>query len=180
MVPDLSGDTDAIRSFQAGSGPVIAGPKGYCVDNTNSRVSDGAGFVLLGGCDVLAGTRDSPRHRALLSASFALGDGLPSVAEYPALLQTDAGRALLSRAGDAATVEILSHETRRDTLFFQVRDTSPNPGAQIAVEHWRAAFRLGDHVVMLSVLSPAAAPLEARAARGKIESFADAVRRANR
>lgn len=179
MVPDLSRDASETRVFRAPEGPAIAGPAGYCIDPENSRASVDGGFVLLGGCDILAGARRGPQHYAILSASYAPASSLPRAADYAGFLSSERGRAMLSRASDARTVGILSSEVDRDILYLHVRDTSPNEGARLAPEHWRAAFFHKGHALMLSVHSTADAPVSARDGRVKIGEFVRAVRRAN-
>ncbi len=179
MVPSLSRDVPETRMFRDPGGLTIVGPRGYCVDPENSRSDGGAGFVLLGGCDVLADARRGPRHHAILSATFAPADAAPGVRDYAAFMASSRGREMLSRTDDPATVTILDSRVEGDMLLLHVRDTSPNTGAPLAQEHWRAAFFTGGHAVMLSVHSTEGSPLATRTGRSKITDFARAVQRAN-
>ncbi len=178
-VPNLSRGGDATRVFQDPGGLRIAGPRGYCVDTENSEAANGAGFVLLGGCDILADARRGPQHYAILSATYANTDGPGSTQDYATFFATAQGRAMLSRADDPGTVTILDSRESRGVLYLHVRDTSPNPGARLAAEHWRAAFPLGNHGVMLSVHGTDSNPIGTADGRSKIGDFVRAVQRAN-
>lgn len=178
-VPDLSRGGTETRVFRDPGGLRVAGPRGYCVDPENSEAANGTGFVLLGGCDVLAEARRGPRHYAILSATYAASDGPGSARDYADFFATAQGRALLSRADDPRTVTILDSHLAQGVLYLHVRDTSPNPGARLAADHWRAAFPLGGYGLMLSVHATQSAPIAAADGRAKIGDFVRAVQRAN-
>ena len=178
-VPDLSHGGAETRTFADPGGLRVVGPQGYCVDGDNTQTANGSGFVLLGGCDVLANARRGPKHYAILSATYAPADGATSVGDYAAFFGTLQGLALLSRTNDPATVTVLENTVERGVLYLHVRDTSPNEGARLANEHWRAALLVGGYGVMLSVHATASAPIALRDGRGKIGEFVRAVHRAN-
>ncbi len=178
-VPDLSRGGTETRVFRDPGGLAITGPSGYCIDPENAvRQADG-GFVLLGGCDVLAGARRGPRHHAILSATYAMVDAGIAIRDYASFLDTARGQAMLSRADDAATITVLDRDLRGDVLYLHIRDTSPNEGARLAAEHWRAALVVNGHGVMLSVHSTEASPIAPAEGRSKITAFVRAVQSAN-
>ena len=178
-VPDLSRGAEETRVFRDPGGLAITGPTGYCIDPENSGPQGDGGFVLLGGCDVLAGARRGPRHHAILSATYAGVDAGISVRDYASFFDAPRGQAMLSRADDAGTVTVLSRDLDGDVLFLHVRDTSPNEGVPLAADHWRAALVVNGHGLMLSVHSTDAAPISAADGRRKIAAFVRAVQRAN-
>ena len=178
-MPDAGERGTETRVFRVPGGVAIAGPRGFCIDPENSASQGNAGFVLLGGCDVLAGARRGPRHYAILSATYAAVDTDIAVRDYASFFDTPRGQAMLSRADDAATVTVLSRDLQRDVLYLRVRDTSPNQGARLAAEHWRAALVVNGHGVMLSLHSTDAAPIGPDDGRRKMAAFVRAVQRAN-
>lgn len=167
------------RVYAAPGGLQFAGPPGYCVDRDNTQASGSSGFVLLGGCDVLAGADRGPRQHAILSATYAPLEQPTSLAELSAFFETRAGRALLSRSGEASSVTILDNSVEDHVLFLHVHDTSPNAGAPLAPEHWRAALLIGGYGLMLSVHATRPAPLARGEGHVKIGAFARAVQRVN-
>lgn len=164
-------------------GVAIAGPEGYCVDPVGTRERAGGAFVLFGACAALTGEGRLPPRRALLSAAVSPpGDG-PLVASDPAALvgffESEAGRALLSRSGEAARVRLIRSEVRDGVLWLRLSDTSPFEGAEVAADYWRAVFDVGPHVVSLAAIPLARRPLAPEGARALLESFVARTRAAN-
>jgi hypothetical protein len=179
FIPEFNRRDDATRSLSVAGGLIIAGPAHFCIDTTNTRNRGEGAFVLLGGCDVVAGAHRGPRDHAILSASVAQVAEPPSAEDYAGFFATPEGRALLSRAGDAGSVEIRDSTISNGVLFLRVQDTSDNEGPRLSADHWRAVLGQSGHMVMLSVLSRADDPLGAAVSRVILDSFVAAVRRAN-
>jgi hypothetical protein len=122
-------------------------------------------------------------RRALLSAAVSPpGDGPVVAADAAALVaffEGEAGRALLSRSGDAAQVRLIDSELRDGVLFLRLADTSPFEGAEVSAEYWRAVFDVGAHVVSLAAIPLARRPLRPDGARALLESFVARTRAAN-
>ena len=181
-----TGGDGTVESVDVAGGAVtIAGPRGYCVDPETTR--DGAApVVVLGSCAALAGSSDAPRpdRGAVLTASVVqtgmqmppIGDALDELADF---LASEPGRAALSRAGDAGSVEVLETAEREGVLFVRLSDVSAFDGPEIAPDYRRAIFELGGHIVTLSALSPAAHPLDDSGREVALEAFVRAVMAAN-
>jgi len=163
----------------------IGGPRGYCVDPVGTRDNSRGAFVLMGSCAALNGTARAqhPDRLAVLTATVSTDPGGPRVADslddLAAAFATEAGRAMLSRSGDAATVEVIEVQPLRGILFLHLRDSSPFEGPAIAQDYWRAVLDVGDRMVMLSVIPLESPPLGSLAARAILESFLDRVLREN-
>lgn len=164
----------------------IGGPLGYCVDPVGTRDNDAGAFVLLGSCAGLS--RDSsarhPGRLAVLTASVTVrGDG-PAVAEITdemaSYFGSTAGRAILSRSGQAETVVLRGAQTRDGALFLRISDSAGFDGPEVGEEYLRVVFDVGDSIVMLSVLPLAEQPMEPRALQSLLDAFRDRVLRENR
>ena len=177
----LRGDSTTESIDVAGGAVTIAGPRGYCIDPEGTQ--EGATPVVLrGSCAALSGARDAPRpdRAAVLSAAVIetgtrmppIGDALDELADF---LASEPGRATLSRAGDADSVEVLDTGAREGVLFVRLSDTSSFDGPEIEPEYRRAIFEIGAHIVTLSVLSPAGRPLDDDARQVTLEAFVRSV-----
>lgn len=168
-----------------GGSVTVAGPRGFCVDSTASRDGREAAFVLLGSCASLSGSplAPAPQVPAILTASVLAG-GAELVAEtepLAAFFRSPAGRAALSRSGEADTVEVLETVARNGAIFLRVRDTSASgpEGPPVEPEYWRAILALNGRLVTLSALGHKARPLSGGAKRAAIEAFLARMRAAN-
>lgn len=163
---------------------VIAGPPGYCIDREATRTGDGNAFVLLGSCAVLGGGQ-APAAQAVLTASVLAGapTSQPLVAAFPemaAFFRSPAGRAALSRSGQAADVTVRQIETVKDVMVLRLSDTSTISGASVEPDYWRAVFSVRGRIVSLSVLAMKAQPMAAAGQRRVLDTFVARVRRENR
>jgi hypothetical protein len=163
---------------------VIAGPPGYCIDRQATRTGEGNAFVLLGSCAALGGGA-APVARAVLTASVLAGapTSQPLVAAFADMavfFRSPAGRAALSRSGQARDVTIRQIETVKDVMVLRLNDTSASAGAAVAPDYWRAVFSVRGRIVSLSVLGLKAQPLAAEGQRRLLEAFVTRVRRENR
>jgi len=162
----------------------IAGPQGYCVDRTASRVSDGSSFVLLGNCAAIAKSSRAPqpRQRAVLSASVGEAQEGPALSgqieQLNSFFYSDQGRALIAKSGNAADVQIQDTFFRNDTFFLRARETE-GAAPELGPERWRAVMQLNDRLVSLSVMEAADAPMSADGGLSLISEFARNVRNAN-
>lgn len=156
----------------------IAGPPGYCIDPSASHEAHTGSFILLGSCASLAGSADSarPKTAAILTATISpsgageadLSGFFPTMAKF---LQSDAGRAALSRSGKAKTVKILKITSVGDVMFVSVRDTARAQGQDVEPDYWRALFALNGQMVTLSAISLKTMPLDQSAKRALLEKF---------
>lgn len=163
---------------------IIAGPPGYCIDPQATRTGEGNAFVLLGSCAVLGGG-SAPQSRAVLTASVLAGapTSQPLVAAFPemaAFFRSSAGRAALSRSGQAGDVTVTQIETVKDVMVLRLSDTSASGGAAVAPDYMRAVFSVRGRIVSLSVLGLKTQPLAVSGQRRILDNFVARVQRENR
>jgi len=149
------------RSVALVGGEVIAdAPRGYCVDDATSAPS--AGFAVLAPCASLGATASAPRDIGVATVQVGPPES-QSVAGaeigFRDFLITDAGTALLSSAGNAEAITILSSQAfdARVMIHFADTGTPPLPGLQ--QEEWRAFTDVSGRLVTISLRGLAAAPL---------------------
>jgi hypothetical protein len=135
-------------------------------------------------CAALGGGQ-APAARAVLTASVLAGapTSQPLVAAFPEMavfFRSPAGRAALSRSGQAGDVNVRQIETAKDVMVLRLSDTSANSGASVESDYWRAVFSVRGRIVSLSVLAMKAQPLAAARQRRVLDAFVAQVRRENR
>lgn len=154
----------------------VAGPAGYCVDETATRESDNEAFVLLTRCS--ATRRNSPILSATVTGMMAPGSAdSENLTRLGAFLDTRGGRAQLSRRGNAADVTIIQTQVANGALWLRIED-SGNPGT-FEPDYWRAIMPVADRVVTLSVLSARAHPVGAERSLRALRDFVAAMRNRN-
>ncbi|RMD48866.1 MAG: hypothetical protein D6832_03010 [Alphaproteobacteria bacterium] len=166
---------------------VLAGPAGFCVDESASRTDTDPAFVLFASCAALAGDARAPQpeDRALLTASVATaGDGMAGAvsrtsADLDRYFRSEAGRAALARDGDPAKVRVLASYSREGVFYLRARDTGQAEIPGTAPDYWRAYFDVGNQIVSLSVLEPRDKPLGPERSLTLLGRFIDAVRARN-
>ena len=149
----------------AGRSLQIAGPRGYCVDAASIEVSGANAFALLGPCPVISRSPLAPHpdRAAILTATFGpattQGGVQQSAQRMEAFFRSDAGRAALSRSGDAGSVLIMDSFFNDGVYYLRARDSSPAivPGA--APDSWRAWFDLPGQIASVSVTGTTSQPL---------------------
>lgn len=180
------GGADAPREVQVTSDAVtITGPRGFCVDPTAVRNSDDTGFVLLGNCAAISGSARAgqPDVSAVLTAAVSApssgGSLTANLEALEAFFQSDDGRALLSRSGDASSVQILDTRRQSGMFLLHARDTSAGEVVGVASEYWRAYLDIGPRLATLSVLALEDAEASDAQVLSTLTQFADAIRAAN-
>ncbi|MEL6607913.1 MAG: hypothetical protein AAFO93_03285 [Pseudomonadota bacterium] len=153
----LSGDGRGGGAMVASSrvtfadGFVVAAPGGYCVDNRRTRQSGASGFTVLASCENLGGAPGTGvAEPGLITVSISPGSiGAPgTLAE---LAQTTAGRARLSRSGQADSVQVHTTATSSRAVYVNLTDRSPGGAGGLDPRHWKAAFDAAGRVVVVSV-----------------------------
>lgn len=163
----------------------IGGPDGYCVDPLGSNELEESSFVILGSCAALREDPDSPHpvRLAVLTATVSKSTGGPRVAdtldELAEVFASPAGRAMMSRSGDAESVSLLETQASDGVLLLRLQDNSPFDGPEVSGEYWRALLDAGGRLVMLSVIPLRSAPLSAEASRALLDAFLARVQREN-
>lgn len=163
----------------------ITGPEGYCVDADSTRDSGDTAFVLMGNCAVISGRRSAgqPAVPAILTASLSeadpsqtLRDAIPDLGNFFA---SEEGRQLLSRAGDADTVEVLDSFHQSDVFYLRARDSSASEIQNVSADYWRSYLDVGDRIATLTVLGREDSPIPADTALQTLREFTQAVLDAN-
>lgn len=166
-------------------GIVIAAPAGYCIDMTVLRSEVDNAFVLLVGCAGLEGKGQQARQTAVLTATVTVpaAPAAPLAPTFPAMatfLQSEPGRAALSRVGNARTVRVVSVSAADDVLYVRAADAAAQAwGQPVEQDYWRAIFETKGKYVTLTALGLKDQPLGATEKRRLLEAFVRAVRRAN-
>lgn len=174
-----------LRVTVDGRAVVVTGPPGYCVDRSASREGPEGAFVLLGSCAALGGGRAAPKDApAVLIATIApgaSGEGLgpEGFAGLATFFTSEPGRAALSRAGDAGSVQVLEALSVGDVLYLRIADQAAAEGQALDPEYWRAILPLRGRMVTLSVLSEAGSPLPPGGARAALDTFVARMQAAN-
>ena len=129
--------------FAQGKVTLVA-PPGHCIDPTMLRQEADGGFALLPRCNLMHGTQLVGRNRAaVITATIgpAQGAKAPSTAE---LAQT-AGGAKLLYYEDKGLLSLVR---------LQWPGHSAMGGSGASAEHWRGAFVVNDHLVVLALYAP--------------------------
>ena len=181
------GGTQAPTSIAlASGGPVIVGPSGFCIDQAQSHESGATAFVLLGSCASLSRSAEAehPAAKAVLTASITPANpgAAPlskSFKQLEAYFRSEAGRAALSRSGNAATVKVVRTQVAGDVFLFELTDTAPAGNNRVQARSWRGLMQVRGRIVSLAVLGLAAEPLNSTTLRMLASDFAAALRAAN-
>ncbi|WP_376875527.1 hypothetical protein [Albirhodobacter sp. R86504] len=157
-------------------------PRGYCVDAQATRATADGGFALFGSCASLNPLRSFSRPKlpvALAAMVTGAGPEQPLRQSFPALerfFQSRAGRAALSRTGDASTVALIELRREGDILMIHLTDTSVmTDSAQMSETYWRALASIGGRMVSLSALPRAGYEIDDADQRALLLDFASRV-----
>lgn len=182
LAPGTGPEAPPARMAVAGGTVVVAGPSGFCIDTIASRDNREGALVMLAACRSLAGGGPGTgRARgAILTASVTPAPAPAPVGELAlplaAYFATDEGRAALSRAGDAATVEVMDSRPDGDLFTLHLRDSAPFPGGTVAAEYRRAILDVNGRMVTVSAYGLPGAGVPGAAL---LRDFAAAIRRAS-
>jgi hypothetical protein len=164
---------------------LIAGPKGFCVDPTETQDKGDSAFVLLGSCAAIANSRSKPHPKvpAILTATVSRKTANPPITNsMPALtvfFTTKAGRAALSRDGNADTVEVVKTLDRDGVFYIRARDSSSDTLAGAADEYWRALFDVNGRIVSASVFGLREHPIPSATGFDVLQGFTNRIRTQN-
>ncbi len=150
------------KTVALADGEVIATtPAGYCVDGQSSQLSNG--FAVLAPCATLGETASVPKVIGVATVQVGPPDSGAVAGDEIALrdfLITDAGNALLSTAGKANDVTILSTQAFNTQVMVHFTDKGPPPLPGLQGEEWRAFTDINGRLVTIAVRGLAAAPLQ--------------------
>ncbi|MEJ6396764.1 dihydroxy-acid dehydratase [Yoonia sp. 208BN28-4] len=163
-----------------GGDVIVTGPDGYCVSPAASNAR--AGFAVMAGCDLIAGGPERPSVNAVITVQAGAADTAAvagNEATFAAFLETDAGQAVLSRAGDAATVDVKSATSRDGRVSVTFADTAPDTIAGFQPTQWRGFVDVNGRLVTVTVRGLAGAPLFDGAGNALLGQALGAIRAAN-
>lgn len=165
----LPGQTRALSVL--GGAVTVAAPAGYCVDKGSVRQQDDGAVVLIGRC---SGKSGSPP--AVISVTMG-GAGSAGVmadggAAMSAFFATSAGRAALSRTGDAGSVQILRAASLDGAYALHIAEDGEG-------DYWRAVLGLSGRLITVSVQGPEGAALDGATGQRLLGAAIVAMRRAN-
>lgn len=126
---------------------VLVAPPGHCVDPSMLRQEADGGFALLPRCNLLQGPSWFGRNRAaLITATIgpAKKSGAPSTID---LARTAAGAKLLYYDNNGMLPLVRLHWPGHGA-------TGTGAASGASAEHWRGAFVLNDHLVVLALYAP--------------------------
>ncbi len=142
-----AGNFSAPRSTAILGGTVQLGlPRGYCIDRASGREEADTAVVVMGKC-----RQDLAEAPAVLTTAIGpagsgqvLAGGGETLAAY---FTSDAGRAALSRAGRADTVEIAQAKMVGPAFVMRIRDSAFG-------EYWRGVEDVAGRLVTITVDVP--------------------------
>ena len=168
----------------AGSGPgaitvldgavTVAGPDGFCVDESATREAGDNAFVLLRHC---RGSRGPVLSVTVTDQRVPAGDRSAQLDALAAFLATEAGRGQLSRRGRAGDVAIDQIGLREGTLWLHLTDIG-NPES-FEAGYWRSVLPVAGRLVTLSAMSLREAPSSRAAGERAMGALIDTLRRRN-
>lgn len=175
------GGASALPALALHSGALTAvSPTGYCIDAGASRAS--RGFALLAACDAITGGDARPSINGLIVIQAGVADSA-SVAgaedAFRQFLESDAGRAVLSRSGDAETVDLDGTRAGDGQVTVYFDDSAENPIAGVSPHEWRSFLDVNDRLVTVSVHSLLAAPISETAGDSLLDDAVAALLSAN-
>lgn len=163
----------------AGRDVTVAAPPGLCVDAASTSVSATGAFVLVSDCALLGlAEGDADPAGVVLTASISAAP-LAEAAALDELGATAQGRAVLGRSGQSDRVRVLATRSRNGVLYMLIEDRGPQPIAGIEPQFWRAFLQVRGRMAVLSVLGFERAGVGPTEGLAYIQSFADAIQRAN-
>lgn len=185
----MGGAADSTRVTVAGRDITIAAPPGFCVDPASTSVGAAGAFVMVSDCALLGGRPNgTPPAGAVMTASIASatvrpaegdGEGAGSLAELERVAATAQGRALLSRSGRGDRVRVAATRSRNGVLYMLIEDRGAQPIDGIEPQFWRAFLEVQGQLAVISVLGFEGAGVGPTEGLAYLQSFADAIQRAN-
>lgn len=170
----------------SGQDVIIAGPPGFCMDETVSQMGVDTAFVVLGNCAIVkpGGRGQQPKIKALLTASVSgssqYGAPLTTTADsLDQFFRSETGRTALSRVSDPTSVTILDSFENGGAYYLRASDTSPGVVPDASHDYWRAYFDLKGQLVSVSVIGFTSSPLAPATGLDTVREFTRTMRLAN-
>ncbi|MEZ5798280.1 MAG: hypothetical protein R3D63_12805 [Paracoccaceae bacterium] len=154
-----------------GGAMTVAVPAHYCIDPASVHEDRAGAVAIAGRCGA-----DRPVPPAAITVSLG-GEGSAEVLKSGARVLTDwarspAGRAALSRDGNARTVSIRQTLVSDGAFLIQLDDRRVG-------SYWRAAIPVQGRLVLIAVAPPEDGTLSVEDGRRIVEKAVTAMRRAN-
>lgn len=131
---------------------VLVPPPGHCLDKTMLLQENDGGFALFPRCNLLQGPSFFGRNRAALITA-AIGPAKTSGAPSPIdLARTAEGAKLLYYDNNGMLPLVRLHWPGHGA-------TGAEGATGASAEHWRGAFVLNDHMIVLALYAPEGSPL---------------------
>lgn len=169
-LPELATSSSRSMPVIGGALDVTAAP-GYCVDRQASRETDAQAVVIIGRCSDRSGSLP-----AIVTVAVGVPGSAVSLTAGPealaAFFASDAGRATLSRDGDAASVSIRDIRTTDGRLVLHLDDVATG-------ETWRTLFGLRGRLVSVSVTAATGQGQTGDAGKALLDRSTTAMIRAN-
>lgn len=174
-----------------GGAVTIAAPKGFCIDASSYQDTETGAFIPIGACAALTKNPADPKppKPAFLTATVlpmplqatAISDD-PNIRlrEAHKFVQSDVGRAALSRVGKADTVKLLDVKTASGVLYVRLRDTSEGLPAALSNTTWRAFLEVNGRLVTASATAFAEQPFGQGKGYELLREFVAQIRKANK
>lgn len=169
-LPEIATSSSRSVPVMGGALQVAAAP-GYCVDRDASRETDQQAIVIMGRCSNRSGNLAAivtVSVGAPGSASSLAGDAT-ALADY---FTSEAGRAALSRDGDAASVRLRDMRSVDGRLVLHLDDTTTG-------EAWRTLISLRGRLVSISVVGASLQTQTGADGRALLDRTVAAMLRAN-
>lgn len=141
--PEISASRTTHAQFADGD-VVLVAPSGYCIDQTMLRQEGSEGFALLPRCNLMHGSSWFGRNRAaIITATIgkAASNGAPRTAD-------------IARTAEGAKLVYYDDKGVLPLVRLHWPNHSTAGGAGASPEHWRGAFVLNDHLVLLALYAP--------------------------
>ncbi|MGQ0566577.1 MAG: hypothetical protein ACT4OK_16100 [Gemmobacter sp.] len=177
LLPMLLAGCVATGGVQIGTGPdafTIAAPRGYCLAEGAVARQRGSDFAAFTPCTGSTAT-------GVLSATVGVAGSAQPVdpQAMAAFFASPAGRRALSRARDAASVQVHQVLAADGAILVLMTDRAPPPAAIGPGTSWRAVMAVDGRLVTLSASPARGTTLPPEVGRRLIGSFVAAMRTAN-
>ncbi len=158
---------------------VAATPARYCIATTVSRPADG--FAVMAPCGVINGSDGPATADGFVTVQVGpfgstLGADLDTL---PALLRSDAGKALLNDAGNADSIRVQNTALAGGGATVRFLDLSPPPVTGLQQTEWRGFVDIGSRMATIAVRGLDTAPLGTDDGQILLEQVMQSLQRAN-
>lgn len=173
----------APRSVQVlGQSYTVAGPQGFCIDESATRDTEQGAFVMLASCAALSGDAWEPRpsRPAILTVSVLPAEasvGEDDLDRMTAFFSTEAGQEALLRPGAEGPAIVTDLNREPGLLLISAREQTPP--SEMAPGYWRGVFPETEDLVTVTVAGFQANPLSDEEGQMLLHSFVNALRDAN-